>query len=92
MRVTKIDSRTVKTYTITVEEGEVRDQPYTRSGRRYRVQRIVVVKRDGNVDSVVLGGTVLKKDGTDSLNDASQSFYGQGDWPQWLHGIVGGLA
>ena len=92
MNVTKIDSRTVKTYTLTVEDGEVRDQPYTRSGRRYRVQRITVVKRDGNVDSVKLSGSVLKKDGTEGQVQADERIYGQRQWPEWLHGIVRGLA
>lgn len=92
MNVTKIDSRTVKTYRLTIEDGVVLNQPYTRTGRRYRVERIVVVKADGNVSSVLLEGSVLKKDGTASLNGASQKLYGQHDWPEWLHGIVGGLA
>ena len=92
MNVTKIDSRTVKTYTLTVEGGEVRPQPYNRSGRQYRVQEIVVTKRDGNVSAVELRGSVLKKDGSEGANIARESFYGQREWPQWLHGIVGGLA
>ena len=92
MKVTKIDSRTVKTYMVTIEDGEVRDQPYTRTGRRYRVERITVVKRDGNVYSVELHGPVLKKDGAEGLNGASEKFYGRRDWPEWLRGIVGGLA
>lgn len=92
MNVTKIDSRTVKTYTIIVEDGEVRDQPCTNSGRRYRVRRITVVKEDGNLSKVELRGLVLKKDGTEGLNDARETLYGQRDWPEWLHSLVRGLA
>lgn len=92
MRVTKINSRTVKTYNLSIEDGEVRPQPYTRSGRQYRVTHIEVTKTDGNVSSVALGGPVLKKDGTGGLNGATESLYGQRDWPEWLRGVVGGLA
>lgn len=91
-RIAKITSRTVKTYVVGIENGEVRPQPYTRSGRQYRVDGIKVVKSDGNVSSVELSGPVLKKDGTDSLNGATERLYGQRDWPAWLHSIVGGLA
>ena len=56
MKVTEIESNTVKTYSLTVEDGEVRLQPYTRTGRTYRVEQIIVVKRDGNVGSVELRG------------------------------------
>ena len=92
MKVTEIKLNTVKTYSLTVEDGEVRLQPYTRTGRTYRVEQIIVVKRDGNVGSVELRGSVLKKDGTCSLNGARESLYGHRSWPEWLHGIVGGLA
>ena len=92
MRVTKINSSTLKTYRLTIEDGEVRDQPYTRTGRRYRVEQITVIKQDGNVRRVELHGSVLKKDGTDSMNGATESFFGQRTWPEWLNGIVGGLA
>ena len=92
MNVTKIQSITVKTYNLTVEDGEVRDQPYSRSGRQYRVERITVTKRDGNVSCVELRGSVLKKDGSDSLNEAAETFYFGSEWPEWLRGVVGGLA
>lgn len=91
MNVTKIESRTVKTYTVTIEDGEVRTQPYSRD-RRYRVNRVVVTKQNGNVSGVELRGRVVKKDGTDSLNPARESLYRQSDWPEWLRSIVGGLA
>jgi hypothetical protein len=92
MRVTEITSRRVTTYTVTVEDGEVRLTPFTRTGRHYRVQQVIVQKRDGNVSQVELRGAVLKKDGTEGQNGAVESFYGQRDWPEWLHSIVGGLA
>lgn len=91
MNVAKIESRTVKTYTLTIEGGEVRPKQYAPTGQ-YRVQRVEVTKRDGNISSVKLSGSVLKKDGTDGLNDATEHLYGQRDWPEWLHSIVGGLA
>jgi hypothetical protein len=92
MKVTNIQSRTVKTYTVTIDDGEVRNQPYSRAGRRYRVERITVEKRDGNVGGVELQGSVLKKDGTPGENDARERFYSQSDWPEWLNRIVGGLS
>jgi hypothetical protein len=92
VNVTKIDSRTVKTYTLTIEDGEVRAKPYSRAGRQYRVERITVVKSDGNVSSVELSGSVLKNDGTAGLNGATERLYGHKVWPEWLHGVVGGLA
>lgn len=92
MNITEIKSQTVKTYVLTVEDGEVRSQPYVQSGRKYRVNRIVVTKRDGNVSSVELRGSVLKKDGTEGANPARETLYGQGYWPKWLFSVVGGLA
>jgi len=92
MKITDIDSQTVKTYRVSINDGEVRNQPYTRSGRQYRVERITVVKQDGNVCGIELHGSVLKKDGSPSLNTASEPLYGQRDWPEWLRSIVGGLA
>ena len=92
MNVTKIHSCTVKTYTLDIEGGEVRDQPYSRVGGRYQVDRIQVVKRDGNVDQVELSGSVLKKDGSIGKNPASERLYREGEWPQWLRAIVKGLA
>ena len=92
MIVNKVSSTTVKTYTVDIEDGEVRDQPYSRSSRKYRVDRVTVVKRDGNVSSVELHGPVLKKDGADGMNYARERLYGQKDWPAWLNGVVGGLA
>lgn len=92
MKITDVKSTTVKTYRLTVEDGEVRSQPHSRSGREYRVERIVVTKKDGNVSRVEIQGSVLKKDGTASLNDAHESLWSQRDWPQWLHGVIGGLA
>lgn len=90
MKVTKIDSQTVKTYDLIIEDGEVRKQSYT--SRSFRVDRITVEKSDGNVRRVQLHGPVLKKDGTDSVNRATEKLYGRRDWPSWLDSIVGGLA
>lgn len=92
MNVTEIKSQTVKTYTLTIEDGEVRPQPYSRVGGRYQVERVGVTKRDGNVSSVELYGSALKKDGSIGKNSASERLYRQGDWPEWLRGIVAGLA
>jgi hypothetical protein len=92
MNITSIQSRTVKTYTLAVDDGEVRDQPYTRTGRRYRVERITVVKRDGNCTDAELSGPVLKKDGSDGANWTRESLYRQGDWPEWLSSAIKGLA
>ena len=91
MNVTKIDSRTVKTYVVSIEDGEIRPQPYSSSGREYRVASVTVVKREGNVSSVELRGQVLKKDGTEGANPARESIW-EREWPQWLRSIVGGLA
>lgn len=92
MNVTNIRSRTVKTYTLTIEGGEVRPQPYSRVGREYQVESVEVTKRDGNVSQVVLAGSVLKKDGTVGLQRADERLYRQSEWPEWLRGLVVGLA
>jgi hypothetical protein len=92
MNVASITSRTVKTYTVAVEGGEIRPKPYSRQGTEYRVTRVEVVKRDGNVDLVTLSGPTLKKDGSDSMNSASERIYRHKDWPNWLTSIIGGLA
>lgn len=91
MNVTKIESRTVKKYTVNIEDGEVRTKPFSR-GLAYRVNRIVVTKQDGTVSGVELRGKVIKKDGTDGANPARESFHRQSDWPDWLRSIIGGLA
>jgi hypothetical protein len=92
MRVAKVEARTVKTYTVTIEDGEVRAQPWSRAGRRYQVDSVEVVKRDGNISSVKLAGAVVKKDGSAGLQRADEHLYRTQDWPEWLHGVVGGLA
>lgn len=92
MNVTNIHSRTVKTYILTIEDGELRDQPHTRTGRKYRVSRMKVVKRDGNFESLELIGYVVKKDGQEGQNSARESFYTSATWPEWTRSIVGGLA
>lgn len=92
MNISKITSQTAKTYWVTIDDGEVRPHPYSRSDRQYRVRRIEVVKRDGNIASVVLSGPVLRKDGSDSLNESNERIYSHSDWPTWLRPIIGGLA
>jgi hypothetical protein len=92
MNVTQITSRTVKTYALTIEDGEVRPQPYSRVGARYQVDHVEVIKRDGNVGSVHLSGSVLKKDGSVGKNRASERLHRQGTWPDWVHSMVAGLA
>lgn len=92
MNVSDIKSRTVKTYTLTVQDGEIRPQPHSRRGGHYRVSRVEVVKQDGNVYQVTFSGPVIKKDGTESLNGYTERLYGKGFWPTWLHSIVKGLA
>lgn len=85
-------SCTVKTYTLVVEDGEVREKPYSRTGQRYRVTCVEVIKEDGNVSSVKLFGPVLKKDGTDSMNDAREHMHRHSEWPDWLRSAVRSLA
>lgn len=91
-RVVGTTSRTVKTYWLVIEDGEIRDMPYSRVGGRYVVTGAKVEKRDGNVAGVELSGPVLKKDGMPGLNRASERFWTRTDWPEWLRSIVGGLA
>lgn len=92
MNITVAHSRTVKTYLLDVKDGEVREKPHSRSAARYRVTRIEVSKRDGNVSSVILSGPVLKKDGSVSLVGATERMHSRSDWPNWLASAVGGLA
>lgn len=90
--IISIKSRTVKTYVVTIEDGEVRLQPYSSVGRKYQVSRVEVVKEDGNISSVRLSGLVLKKDGSAGANRADERMYRRQDWPEWLRGLIGGLA
>lgn len=60
---------------VTVTDGPVVPQSYSSTGRRFRVERITITYKWINgrwvVDSqfsIDLVGTVLKKDGSDSLN------------------------
>lgn len=92
MNTTVTRSRTVKTYWLAVEDGEVRPQPHSSSGRMYRVARVEAVKSDGNFTKVTLGGPILKKDGSDSLNICEELMYQQSAWPNWLRSAIGGLA
>lgn len=92
MNITQVKSRTVKTYRVTIEDGEVRAQPYSRQGREYQVDLVEVVKEDGNISSVRLAGQALRKDGSAGLNRADERMYRRQDWPEWLHGVVRGLA
>ena len=92
MKVTQVESKTRKTYTVKIEDGEVVECKWARTDRRFRVQRVTVVKEDGNVNSVSIAGPVLKKDGTDSRNWADERLYGEKEWPTWLTPIIRGLA
>lgn len=92
MNVTKVTSTTVKTYTVRIEGGEIRPQPFSRVGREYRVDSIEVVKRDGNVSRVTIAGGALKKDGSVGQLRADERFYRASDWPAWLRSVVEGLA
>ena len=90
MRVTKAVSTVREIHTLHIEGGEVRPLSYTRQGRVYRVDRVVVAKKDGIFSSVALSGPVLKKDGTDGLNRHEEHLYG--GLPEWLTGLLKGLA
>jgi hypothetical protein len=92
MKVTQIKSRTVKTYMLIIEDGEVRALPYSRVGARYQIERVEVVKRDGTVLSVKAFGSALKKDGSVGKNAASEYMHSQSAWPQWLRDVIDGLA
>jgi hypothetical protein len=91
VNVTDIKSRTVKTYTLTIEGGEVRDVRYS-NGRRYRITRVEVIKADGNISGITLSGPVVKKDGTDSLNGHTERLYRNDERPDWLLAAIKGLA
>lgn len=92
MNVISIKSTTTKTYTVRIEDGEVRDQPYSRIGGQYRVRRVEVIKRDGNISKVELVGVVVKKNGHDGVQPAREHLWNPAEWPQWLTSVIGGLA
>jgi hypothetical protein len=83
---------------VNLVDGPVRPQPYSSAGRRYRVDRVQIKFTLGEgaawrAVSVTLSGTVLKKDGTDSKNDARDHAYGwddSGTTPDlhWLRDLV----
>lgn len=74
MRITTKGHEATIRRTVLVSNGPVLNQPYSSSGKQFRVDRIVVdyqctegtrwVVRSSSC--VILGGFVLKKDGTDS--------------------------
>ena len=90
MRVADINSRTERTYTLTIEDGEIREARY--STRKYRIAKVVFVKRDGNPSLAETSGPALKKDGTDSANWCRETFYRPGDFPQCVNELIKGLA
>lgn len=80
---------------VNVIDGEVRPQPYTSAGRKYRVERAVIKyyysSGDWRLSGAVLLGTVLKKDGTDSKNDAREQVSHFDTPPMWLSNLVDGI-
>lgn len=90
-KVVAVKSTTEKTYTVTIEGAGARAWPYS-VARIYRPARLTVLKRDGNVARVELGGPQIKKDDGDGTQWATEVFYGAKDRPDWLNPIIGGLA
>lgn len=88
-------------WVLDVTDGEVRPQPYSRAGRRYRVDSVAVefvrTTRDGDGDepgedvNIRLHGTVLKADGTDSRNRCDETFWRHETLPDWLADLVARL-
>lgn len=81
MQITHSQTRTRTLRRFTVEDGPVLPQPYSSAGRRFRVERVTLEYTldgtfgDWTFAAAQVGGTVLKKDGTDSANQHDSSVY-----------------
>lgn len=88
-----VTSTTVrKTYQLSLVGCDPRPVPSRRPDRIYRPQYMTVERTNGNLASVILRGAVIKKDGTDGQQEATERLWRRGDWPSWVESIVGGLA
>ena len=85
MKFTESSHNATYTRFFSIADGPVHPTAYSPTGKVFRVQRVKVTytldTESGrweakNSSAVDLGGTVLKKDGSDSLNDHSR-------WPQY---------
>lgn len=79
---------------INVIDGEVRPQPYSSAGRKYRVSKVIVefrwapIPTGWKVSGANLSGTVLKADGSDSKNDAREHVSTYDTPPMWLDELI----
>ena len=96
MRITPAPIHLSVKRSATITDGPILPMSTSTTGKKFRLERITVTytwngsawKANGSY-SVDLGGTILKKDGTDSLNDHSGRLYG--NRPVWLTEIVARL-
>ncbi len=90
---------------VTVEDGPIHRQAHSLNGKEFRVERVVIqyTLKDGRWDidssyAVSLGGTVLKKDGSDSRVAHSRhpeiadwrNVHFTGEW-EWVQQLVDAL-
>lgn len=83
---------------LNLEDGPILTSKHSVVGRRFRaetvsityIHRIDYIYRGGgwSVLHVSVSGVALKKDGSDSLSDATNRYYGDGDYPDWLIKII----
>lgn len=73
MRITTKDNGATIKRTVLVSNGPILDQPYSTTGKKFRVERVTITYEFvdstwivGHATDVILGGPVLKKDGTAS--------------------------
>lgn len=94
---TYVHERTVIEVTrhVNLIDGPVRPQPHSRSGRKYRVERVIIhygwIDGVWKVTGAKLLGTVLKADGSDSKNDAREHVSCYDIPPAWLDELIDGL-
>jgi len=83
------------TRNVNVTDGQIRPQPYSLAGRTYRVEYVVItysyVAWGWATKGIQMSGTVLRKDGSDSKNDARESIYNSEGAPEWLAGLIDGI-
>lgn len=80
----------------TIIGGPILPMPHSSASKTYRVEHVTITYYwngsewgIGNFASIALTGTVLKKDGSDSLNTARSHVHGE--IPTWLQEIANEL-
>ena len=94
MKITDRQTIVTRDETIRFDNGEVRPVPYSRDGKRYRADILLLrwTSRD-NGDTWALGrtevrGQVLRRDGSDSKNRTDETFWPTSRYPDWVRELI----